>query len=75
MDNTTLESLENAVAHHNEWEGQNIMLSVNESPEPGDELLLEIDLAQCIGTSEGRRFKHSTPLQFPNQVRGFVVKT
>jgi hypothetical protein len=44
MDNTASESLETALAHHDEWERQSFKLSVQESPELDE--LVDADLAQ-----------------------------
>jgi hypothetical protein len=46
MDDTTFESLQNTLSHHNEWEGHGMNISVNEFPEL--EELLEIAWATCI---------------------------
>jgi hypothetical protein len=43
---TACEILQSALSHHNEWEGHNIMLSVNQSPDPDE--LADVDLAQCL---------------------------
>jgi hypothetical protein len=71
MDDTALEPLENALA---EWEGHNIKLSVNESPELDE--LVDIDLAQCLGKADGARFPHrklSAP-EVDEKVRDFRKK-
>jgi hypothetical protein len=71
MDDTALEPLENALA---EWEGHNIKLSVNESPELDE--LVDIDLAQCLGKADGARFPHrklSAP-KVDEKVRDFRKK-
>jgi hypothetical protein len=78
MDDTTgtLEessSLQKAAAHHNEWEAQNIKISVNESPD-NDELV-DIDLAQCLGHNNNRsRPSHSraSDPSFSRTVRDFM---
>ena len=49
--------VQNALAHHNEWKGHNIEISVNESPELDE--LVDIDLAECIGKSNGARIRHT----------------
>jgi hypothetical protein len=56
MDDTAYETLQNALSHHNEWEGQNIMLSVNQSPDLDE--LADVDLAQCLGKAHGARLQH-----------------
>jgi hypothetical protein len=56
MDDTACETLQNALSHHNEWEGQNIMLSVNQSPDLDE--LADVDLAQCLGKAHGARLQH-----------------
>jgi hypothetical protein len=56
MDNAAFVSLETALAHHNEWEGQSFKLSVHESPEMNE--LVDADLAQCPAgkAPDGTRF-------------------
>jgi hypothetical protein len=74
MDDTTFQSLQEALAHHNEWDGRNIILSVNESPEL--EELVEIDLAQCIGNANKQHTPHSKASQpfFSHMVRVFMKR-
>jgi hypothetical protein len=74
MDDTTFESLQQALAHHNEWDGQNIILSVNESPEL--EELVDIDLAQCIGNANKLLTPHSKAPNpsFSHMVRVFMKR-
>jgi hypothetical protein len=74
MDDATFQSLQEALAHHNEWDGRNIMLSVNESPEL--EELVEIDLAQCIGNANNQLTPHSKASQpsFSHMVRVFMKR-
>jgi hypothetical protein len=75
MDDTTFQSLQEALAHHNEWDGRNIILSVNESP-PELEELVEIDLAQCIGNANKQHTPHSKASQpfFSHMVRVFMKR-
>ena len=63
--------MQNALAHHNEWKGHNIEISVNESPEL-DELVV-IDLAECIGKADRARIHHVNVLQLlADKVRDFM---
>jgi hypothetical protein len=62
MDDTTFGTLENAVVHHNEWEGRDIILSVHESPELDE--LVDVDLAQCISQGDGKRGRHTAITNF-----------
>jgi hypothetical protein len=66
MEDTAFESLENALAHHNEWVGQSIKLSVHETPEVDE--LVEVDLAESIGKSRAY-LKHSLSLELADKVR------
>ena len=66
MEDTVFESLENALAHHNQWVGQSIIISVHQSLEVDE--LVDVDLAECIGKSK-EYVKHSLPLELGDKVR------